>query len=224
MLKEELTTCELDVDTWRLISSRFPPIQLFEDILDPEDLNDAYELESLTNDRLRDQVGDLSMVAAEDRISGPNTSSIMAAFTHVNPEGSRFTSGAYGIYYAGLDLKTALKETIHHRALFLQKTDEPPQTVMMRCYKAHVQSTFVDLRQYDGYHREDYSACQVIGKKLRDAGYNGIYYKSVRNPDGECIAALKPKVVQPVVQCGHYEYVWNGNTITNVFKKESVEI
>ena len=31
----------------------------------------------------------------------------MAAFTHLNPEGSRFSDGSYGVYYAAHTLATA---------------------------------------------------------------------------------------------------------------------
>ena len=64
---------------WRIVPSRFPPIQLFERVTDPADLEAIIELESLTNDRLRDQVGDIRLVPEQDRISGPGTSTIMAA-------------------------------------------------------------------------------------------------------------------------------------------------
>ena len=42
---------------WRIIPSRFPPIDLFERVADPVDLETIVALESLTNDRIRDAVG-----------------------------------------------------------------------------------------------------------------------------------------------------------------------
>ena len=36
------------------------------------------------------QNGNISFVPTEDRISGPGTNIIMAAYTHLNPDGSRF--------------------------------------------------------------------------------------------------------------------------------------
>lgn len=77
---------------WRIIPSRFPPIDLFERVADPADLEAILELESLTNDRLREEVGTLQLVPAQDRISGRGSSYIMTAFTHLNPDGSRFNS------------------------------------------------------------------------------------------------------------------------------------
>ena len=85
---------------WRIIPSRFPPIDLFERVTDPADLEAVLYLESLTNDRLRAEVGQLDLIPPEDRIAGPGTSAIMAAFTHRNPGGSRFSDGTYGVFYA----------------------------------------------------------------------------------------------------------------------------
>ena len=91
---------------YRIIPSRFPPISLFEAVADPADLEAVYAIEAMTNDRLRDEAGELSLVPPEDRVSGPGTSAIMAAFTHLNPVGDRFTDGSYGVFYAGLTLAT----------------------------------------------------------------------------------------------------------------------
>jgi len=80
---------------YRIISAHFPPIDLFEPILDPEDLETAYQIESMTNERLRDETGEIALVARQDRVSGPGSSIVMAAFTHVGYP-SRFTAGASG--------------------------------------------------------------------------------------------------------------------------------
>ncbi|MCY4230848.1 MAG: hypothetical protein OXF26_08240, partial [Alphaproteobacteria bacterium] len=59
---------------WRIIPSRFPPVQLFERVTDSDDLEAVFELDALTNPRLRDEAGDIELVPPEDRISGPGTS------------------------------------------------------------------------------------------------------------------------------------------------------
>lgn len=110
-------------DTYRLIPSHYPPIALFENLLDPSELDAAYALESLTNDRLQDEVGNIALVPPEDRVTGPGTTAIMAAFTHVGVE-SRFTKGRFGVYYAGLDLDTAIAESKFSRARFMSATNE----------------------------------------------------------------------------------------------------
>ena len=77
---------------YRIINSAFPPISVFEDTLDPADLEIAFALESLTNDRLRDTAGLLARVRPEDRLCGEGSTAVMAAFTHIG-RASRFTDG-----------------------------------------------------------------------------------------------------------------------------------
>jgi hypothetical protein len=64
-------------------------------------LEDVLAIEAITDDRLRDEVGTLQLVAPEDRVTGSGEGYIMAAFTHVPPIGGRFTDGTYGAYDAG---------------------------------------------------------------------------------------------------------------------------
>jgi hypothetical protein len=97
--------------SYRIIPSRFPPISLFERVADPADLEDVLALESLTNPRLREEAGEIAMVPPEDRIAGPGTAYVMAAFTHVRPEGGRFHDGTFGAYYAAAERPTAIAET-----------------------------------------------------------------------------------------------------------------
>jgi hypothetical protein len=107
---------------WRIIPSRFPTIALFERVTAPDDLEAVFEVEALTNPRLRDEAGDIRLVSPDDRVSGPGASVIMAAFTHLNPQGSRFSDGSYGVFYAADDLDTAIAETAYHRERFMRAT------------------------------------------------------------------------------------------------------
>src|SRR3546814_5669422 len=95
---------------YRIVNSSFPPISLFEDVLDPEDLPTAYAMEALTNDRLMEQAGVLSRVRPEDRISGPGSSPVMAAFTHIG-KSSRFSDGPFGVTYAASSQEAAIERT-----------------------------------------------------------------------------------------------------------------
>src|SRR3546814_12264718 len=104
---------------YRLVASIFPPVSIFDRISNPADLEDIFIVESLTNDRMRDEVGNISLVAPEDRVSGPGTTPIMAALPHLNPAGSRFRDGTFGGYYAATTLDTAVLETTHHPTTLL---------------------------------------------------------------------------------------------------------
>ncbi|MGB1026788.1 MAG: RES family NAD+ phosphorylase [Rhodospirillaceae bacterium] len=209
---------------WRIIPSRFPPIGLFERVADPADLDAIYVLESLTNPRLRDEVGVISLVPPEDRISGPHTSFIMAAFTHVNPEGSRFSDGSYGVYYAAQDLETAIAETKHHRAKFMRATAQAPQDIDMRVCCADLNATFHDLRGQQAEHGpvydpEDYAPGQLLAKSLRKAGSDGLVYDSVRNRGGECVAVFRPRLLSNGRQERYLSYHWDGAEIAYVYEK-----
>ncbi|RKF18971.1 RES domain-containing protein [Altericroceibacterium spongiae] len=213
---------------YRIIPSRFPPIALFEDVADPEDLEAVYALEALTNDRLREEAGNLRLVPPEDRVSGPGTSPVMAAFTHLNPLGDRFTDGTYGVFYAGRTLATAIAETRYHRACFLAATAEPAQDIDMRVYAVNCTGTMHDIRgcraeRPELYHPEDYGASQNFAARLRDQGADGIVYDSVRFEAGECVAVFRPRLLSHCRQERHLCYVWDGKTIRDVYEKRMLD-
>lgn len=212
--------------SWRLVPSRFPPVSLFDRVCKTEDLGIIMAVEGLTNDRLRDSLGNIALVPEKDRIYGPGTTPIMAAFTHLEPSGSRFTEGSYGVYYAGKTIETAVAETLFHRARFLAATREPPIEVDMRSYASDIDARLHDIRYkqeklpdfYDP-NPDHYGPAQIFAKQLRDKDSNGIVYSSVRDPGGECIAVFRPRLLKPVVQGAHYCYVWNGERMTDVYVK-----
>ena len=211
----------------RIIPSRFPPVGLFDRVADPADLDAVIAVESLTNDRIRDEVGDIQLVAKEDRISGPGTTAIMAAFTHLNPDGSRFSDGSYGVFYAANSLEAAIAETRHHRELFMRATDQERMELDMRVYLVDLVADLHDIcgRQADlplVYHSENYSAGQSLAKSLRDNGSNGIVYDSVRHEGGECVGVFRPPVLSNCRQESHLCYVWDGAAITGVYEKRAL--
>jgi hypothetical protein len=213
--------------TYRLIPSRFPPIGLFERVADPIDLEVVYAIEALTNPRLRQEVGEISLVPQAERMSGPGSSAVMAAFTHLNPMGSRFTDGSYGVYYAGKTLETAVREVSYHQARFLAATKEPPIEIDMRCYKATVKKPVHDLRGLGAklpgvYDPDDYSAAQSLGGKLRAMGSWGVAYDSVRDEGGECVGLFKPLALSTAVQGQHVALQWNGTQIDSWYVKSEL--
>ena len=207
---------------FRIISSRFPPIHLFERVSDAEDWEALYWLESLTNPRLREEVGDIDLVPREDRVFGPGTSVIMAAFTHLNPDGSRFADSTFGAFYAAASLDTAIAETRYHREIFLRATHEPPIELDMRTYVSDITASVHDIRgkrdeMPDIYDPVSYAASQNLARSLKGAGSNGIVFDSVRDTEGQCIAVYRPRLVQNCRQSTHLRYVWNGERISHVY-------
>jgi len=205
---------------YRILPSRFPPVGVFDAIADPKDLDALYAIEALTNPRLREEIGELAQVPRGRRVSGPGSTPLMAAFTHLNPEGSRFSDGSYGVLYLAHEFDTAIEETVYHRERFLAATKEPPMDVTMRCYISGVHGTLHDIRA--GYKPEhgpdDYTASRKLGAHLRKEGSNGIVYDSVRHPRGECAALFYPDLASPCVQGKHLIYRWDGEKIVQVLE------
>lgn len=208
---------------YRVIPTRFPAIDLFERVAGAEDFDALYALEAMTNDRIRDEVGDISLVPPEERLFGEGASPIMAAFTHLNPQGSRFSDGSYGVFYCARSKGTAIAETRHHQAQFMSATDEPAMRLQMRLYTVKAKGQVADLREAS---RTDprivdpasYGYAQGIGRSLRNEGALGILYPSVRHIGGQCLAALKTSLLKNCVHAAYLEYNWNGREIDAVFE------
>lgn len=210
--------------SYRVVPSRFPPVGLYDRVADPADLDAVFAVEGLTNPRLRQEAGDISLVPPEDRVSGQGTTPIMAAFTHLNPEGSRFSDGTYGVYYASRSLDTAVAESRHHRERFLMRTKEGSIELDMRTYLADLAGELHDIRGRKDlaaiYDPDGYSAGQTLGRRLKALDSHGIAYDSVRNPGGECAGVLRPPVLSPCIQGPHFGYVWDGSKIATVYEKK----
>ena len=209
---------------WRIVPSRFPPIPLFERVADPADLDAVIALESMTNPRLRDEVGEIALVPPEDRVSGPGSSVIMAPFTHRNPEGSRFTDGSFGVFYIASDIDTAVAETRHHRERFMDATGQGRMELDMRVYAVDLAGDLHDLRgcqaDYpDIYDPDGYAAGQALALRLRAASSNGIAFDSVRHDGGECAAVFRPRLLSNCRQERHLCYVWDGERIATIYEK-----
>jgi RES domain-containing protein len=201
--------------TYRLVSTRHPTVDLFERIAPPSDWAALIAIEGLTNDRLRDEVGDLSLVPVEHCVSGKGASVVMAPFTHCGP--SRFSAGAYGLYYAAKTFETALREVAHHRARFLRNTREPPATVgQFRTYVGAIDAHLHDCRG-DGWKHvhdpDDLVPAQELGRTLRSLGSAGVVYRSVRAPGGECFGAFRPNVVAIPVQGQKVDLDFDGERV-----------
>ena len=211
---------------FRLIPSRFPAVGPWDRIAEPKDFDALAELEGLTNPRIREELGALALIPPERRVSGPGSTPIMAAFTHLNPEGSRFSDGRYGVFYASRELETAISETIFHRERFLRCTAEPALLLQMRSYITSVSRMLHDLRggfraQHDP---DDYGPAQKLGRELRTAGSDGLAYDSVRRAGGQCVALFWPDCVASCVQGLHYAYHWDGQRIAQVTELRAVAL
>lgn len=209
---------------YRIIPSVYPTINFFEDLVDPDEMEALWIVESLTNDRLRQETGDIFLVPSEDKIAGPGSSVVMAAFTHIGRH-SRFTDGTFGVYYASFTPETAIRETVFHREKFLAATAEEPCELVMRMYEGHIAQPLHDVRSntyHSLHHPDDYRDSQAFGRQLRADKSWGLVYRSVRDEGGTCIAAFRPRAITIPMPTSHFKYIWNGSAITTVMKIEAV--
>lgn len=209
---------------WRIIASRYPPIDLFERLTpDPAVWEALIALEQLTNPRVRDETGAIALVPAADRVSGPGASYVMASFTHLNPKGSRFSDGSFGVYYAASELETALAETVFHFEAFARDSLDPPRMEDMRVLVGTATADFEDVAALPEPERLSildplsYAASQAYARRLREKGAEGVVYPSVRRDGGACIGAFRPRAVGIPRQERHLKYRWNGERVDRYF-------
>lgn len=203
----------------RIIRSIYPPIDLFEDIADPQDWEALASAESKTNPRLWEHIGRLDLVPPARRVGGPGASYLMAPFVHISTDRpGRFTDGTYGVYSAGDREEVAIREVAHHHGRAMANSgEEPGWTSQFRMLVNRLDLDLNDARPEAAYHHpDDYAASQALGKSLRAGGYNGIVYRSVRCPGGECVAVFWPDLLAIPVQADHFDFHWDGARVDKV--------
>ena len=198
----------------RIIRSRVPTIDLFDDIADPRDWPLLNEAEQKTNPRLADEIGALDHIPPERRAVGPGAHYLMSPFAHASPDKpSRFSTGLPGVLYVGDSFEVALAETVFHHGAFMAKTKEPPGwTSQFREICLKVEARLHDLRNVPR-NPSNYDQDQALGAKLRAAGSDGVVYQSVRWPEGECVGLFYPDCAQNAVQGRHLDYHWDGQRV-----------
>jgi len=209
---------------YRLVNSRYPTIALFEDVADADDFEALYALQAMTNPRLLTEAGDLNLVPREQIPFGiTGCSYAMAPFTHVNPDGSRFSDGTFGVLYLADSMETALREVSYHQARYLASVEGLKyDRLVYRGLRCAFAATLSDATALPGkhpiYHPQDYGESRLLGERLRGQGSAGLVYRSVRNPGARCWGLFSPRGVRRMVQAAHYEFIWDGSAISSINK------
>jgi hypothetical protein len=208
----------------RIVPTRYPAVNLFDRVANADDFEALYALEALTNERMREELGQVERVPSEQRIFGPGSGPIMAAFTHVNLLGSRFSAGRYGVFYAANDRATAVAETRYHHGRFLADTAQPPTHLPMRLYHVAIDARLHDLRppgavNADVFDPNGYGAAQALGEQLHAAGSHGVVYRSVRHAKGFCVGLFSPRGASRCLHAAYLLYAWDGNRFTDIYEK-----
>lgn len=212
------------VQACRIVPTRYPAVSLFDRVADGADFEALYALEAMSNERARQDLGEIDRVPPGERVFGPGSGPIMAAFTHVNALGSRFSDGRHGVFYAARERATAVAETRHHHARFLAATAEGPMHLPMRLYHVAVDARLHDLRPAGAvptavYDADHYAAARTLGHALHAAGSAGVAYRSVRHAGGQCAGLFRPRGARQCVHAAYLLYAWDGERFADIFEK-----
>lgn len=212
---------------WRVLPTRYIEELILRKVSSPKDFEIISQLDSMTNERLRQGRGEIDIVTPEDRVSGKGSQFIMAAFSYRNPEGTRFSDGTYGVYYAAHDLATAIAETKHHTERFMRRTNEGPMRLERRALRANLIGHLHDLRGLesklpDVYSPTSYTASQRLAKELSKEHSFGIVYDSVRRDGGQCAAVFRPPVLSVCEPDVGLIFDWDGKNIAKTYQLTEV--
>jgi hypothetical protein len=210
---------------YRLINSKFPPIDIFEQVISAEDFELAFLLQSLTNPRLKAEVGNLNLLPMDEIPWGiRGCSYAIGAFTHVNAQGSRFSDGSYGVLYIANDADTAIAEvSYHHNNYFSNVSGFKFERFVFRllaCQFSAPSCADITHISLDNplYSPSSYSASQSLARELKNNHVEAIQYRSVRHTPGLCWGLFTPQHILDVLQSAHYEMVWDGQRISATAK------
>jgi|LNAP01.1.fsa_nt_gb hypothetical protein len=218
---EEAPLVKWSAEAFRLIPSRFPPVNVYEGVVANDRHDEVVTVENITNPRLR-SLGRLQHSIQGDPGADPKLQNWnLAPFAYGNPEGSTFFGEDRPCLEVALERQTALAVSVAKRQSFMAATQEPPIGLDMRMLCTPVKGTFWDLRDVSGLSTDfDETQRREIGAKMPD-GAQGILYRPVERPAGACIAIVTGDVLRRSQQTVHYRYVWDGKRIAVVYAFDS---
>ena len=204
-------------DTHRLIPAKYSE---GESVLariadDDAHLNDIFDLDNATNDRLLAENNLLPGIGIHELVFDvPYYRIVNAAFCHPHPLGSRFNGPDRGAWYAAFEIATAQAEVAFHKWIELAEVSWFDEDVTYDDYLADFSAEFHDIRGggrfADCLAPDSYLASQDLAQRLLDGGFLGIVYPSVRRKRGTCLACFRPALVMNVRKGNAYRFVWSG--------------
>ena len=202
---------DVEADYYRLIPSRFPPVQLFEGLVANDRLDEVAVAESRTNPRLLSEERLRAMLGGDShRLQNFNH----APFKYINPEGSSFFPSYRPALEVADSRQTALAIAVARRERFLRRTNEPPIGLDMRMLKTPVQGRFADLSDVD-------PALPVNDKRKIAADlpddFAGVVFRPADRPSHRCLAIVRNDGLGYTLQTSHFRFWWDGAKIAAVY-------
>ena len=211
-------------NTHRLILSKYSPNggSVLSRIADGDaHLQDLFDLDHATNDRLLAESGLLPGIGVHELVFGvPNYRIINAAYTHAHPLGSRFNGPERGAWYAAFAPETAQAEVAFHKATEYAEIGRYEDSITYDGYLADFSAGLHDLRGdarfADCVAPDSYVASQALAERLFAGGSLGIAYPSARRRGGACLASFRPAIVSNVRKGRTYRFTWSGSPAPDI--------
>lgn len=199
---------------YRLIPSRFPPIQVYERIISAHRTDDVAKIEALTNPRVRARER-LTGLGAVDDASAKLQNWNHAPFTYLNPDGSFIFRPGIAALEVSDSLQTALAVSVQRREKFLKFTNLPKLGLDMRVLTTRITGRFLDATD------EEWPESQEARWKMGDAfisdGVSGVLFDCPTRPGSTCLAVVNSDSLARSVQADHFRFVWDGKRITSLY-------
>lgn len=125
-------------------------------------------------------------------------------------QASRFSDGAFGVWYGCESVATSVYETAYHwfNRLLCDAGFENENVIGERkIYRVNCDAALLDVRPQIKSHREllhktDYSYAQAVGARLHREGHPGLITNSARSNEGHNFVILNPDVLSnPLYHC-----------------------
>lgn len=220
-----------DPATIRLISTAYidePAIAPLAD--DDDDLALLEQIEGFTSARQTATLpkpGGLNPAELLTEADGYGWTYVNAAFCCARTTGNRFNGpdrGAWNASYGEAAVETSKAEVAWHLASELEATGVFENVTAYRELLAGFTTRFHDLY---GRTEEDslssdpsvaYPAGQALAHDVLKSGGNGLLYPSARHEKGQCLVALRPRLVQNVRQGETWVFEWAGERAPSIRK------
>ena len=87
----------------------------------------------------------------------------------------------------------------------------------MLCLKVKFSAELIDAVSIDDIHApDDYTTSRIFGAKVKKSEEDGLQYRAVRNNGSICWGLMSPSHVEFAVQTQHFEFIFDGESISKV--------
>jgi len=200
---QHLVTRDSQRDWHRNIVSLRKSVDVFADLVDDARDIDVLIQHEMSTKRARREPAIVTRPFEDAEVYDAIVAAIEWPFEH--PWRSRYSNGAFGVWYGAASVETSVRETVHHfrkgtLASTIAAQSKIPIVQERRVHIVRCNGLLVDLRSLvrkdaNLLHPDDYTACQLLGAELKHAGMPGVLTISARHANSEVVGVFTPEVL-----------------------------